>query len=79
MEEKWYKKGKNLCFWTIPQGGTGTKTGWYRYPFNRTILVPVPRQVVPVPTYRTSLVPVPNIVVPVPQLLAAQIFILSHR
>ena len=26
------KKGKNQHFWAKPQGGTGTKTGWYQYP-----------------------------------------------
>ena len=32
MEEKWYQKGEICHLWAIPQSGTGTKTGWYRYP-----------------------------------------------
>ena len=85
MKKNGTKEGKNQQFWAKPRGGTGTKTGWYRYqnrevpvPLNRTHLVPVPRKVVPVPTYRMCLVPVPNIVVPVPQLPKAQIFVILH-
>ena len=74
MKKNGTKRGKNQQFWAKPRGGTGTKTGWYRYPLNRTHLVPVPRQVVPVPPYRMCLVPVPNIVVSVPQCPKAQIF-----
>ena len=31
------KEGKNQHFWANPQGGTGTKTGWYRYPLTEPI------------------------------------------
>ena len=67
-EEKWYQRGQK-------QQILGKITRWYRYQ-NR--VVPVPRQVVPVPPYRMCLVPVPNIVVPVPQCPKAQIFVISH-
>ena len=86
-EESWYQKGQKSAF-------LGKIARWYRYlhrvvlvPLNRTHLVPVPRQVVPVPTYRMCLVPVPtyrmclvpvpNIVVLVSQLPTAQIFVIS--
>ena len=76
-EESWYQKGQKSTF-------LGKTARWYRYqnrvvlvPLNRTHLVPVTRQVVPVPTYRMCLVPVPNIVVLVSQLPTAQIFVIS--
>ena len=57
-EESWYQKGQKSAF-------LGKTARWYQYlhrvvlvPLNRTHLVPVPRQVVPVPTYRMCLVPV---------------------
>ena len=56
----------------------GKKQHLWAKPLNITYLVPVPRQVVPIPTCKMCLVLVPNIVVPVPQCPKAQIFVISH-
>ena len=77
IEEKWVRNAKIRHFlgktreWYWYQkvvqvpSGTGTKK-WYRYPWYRGQVVPVPLKVVPVPIDSEGLVPVPVKVVPVP-------------
>ena len=66
-EEKWVRNGKIGHFWAEPTHwyryqkwvpGTGTHSTegkWYRYPFTREGLVPVPNKGVPIPMLPTTL------------------------
>ena len=79
FEEKWMKMEKIQRFLgkkTVC--GTGTKE-WYRYPWCRGQVVPVPLKLVPVPTGNEGLVLVLVKGVPVPQLPAALFCIFLHR